>query len=88
MTCRWWQVLASPYGDDGTRTAAGGGDLPAHLACLRDGWLVTSRPQGRVSVVSPAHPELFALVTAAEKLLAATGDAVPLCPTYGEARRS
>ena len=33
---------------------------------------------------SLAHPELFALLTAAEKLLAATGDAVVLCPTYGE----
>ena len=59
--------------------------VSAHLACLRDCGLVTSRPQGRASMFSMAHPELFALLSAAEKLLAATGDAVVLCPTYGEA---
>lgn len=58
--------------------------VSAHLACLRDCGLVTSRPAGRASMFSLAHPELFALLTAAEKLLAATGDAVVLCPTYGE----
>lgn len=57
--------------------------VSAHLACLRDCGLVTSRPQGRASMFSLAHPELFALLSAAEKLLAATGDAVVLCPTYG-----
>jgi ArsR family transcriptional regulator, cadmium/lead-responsive transcriptional repressor len=58
--------------------------VSAHLACLRDCGLVTSRPQGRASMFSLSHPELFALLSAAEKLLAATGDAVVLCPTYGE----
>lgn len=58
--------------------------VSAHLACLRDCGLVTSRPEGRASMFSLAHPELFALLTAAEKLLAATGDAVVLCPTYGD----
>ena len=58
--------------------------VSAHLACLKDCGLVTSRPQGRASMFSMAHPELFALLSAAEKLLAATGDAVVLCPTYGE----
>ena len=58
--------------------------VSAHLACLRDCGLVTSRPQGRASMFSLAHPELLALLSAAEKLLAATGDAVVLCPTYGE----
>ena len=62
--------------------------VSAHLACLRDCGLVTSRPQGRASMFSLAHPELFDLLTAAEKLLEAAGDAVALCPTYGEARRS
>src|SRR5450756_1358963 len=57
--------------------------VSAHLACLRDCGLVTSRPQGRASMFSLAHPELLALLSAAEKLLAATGDAVVLCPTYG-----
>ena len=59
--------------------------VSAHLACLRDCGLVTSRPQGRASMFSLAHPELLALLSAAEKLLAATGDAVVLCPTYGQA---
>jgi len=57
--------------------------ISAHLACLRDCGLVTSRPQGRASMFSLAHPELYALLSAAEKLLAVTGDAVVLCPTYG-----
>lgn len=30
-------------------------------------------------------PELLEVLTAAERLLAVTGDAVALCPTYGEA---
>lgn len=58
--------------------------VSAHLACLRDCGLVTSRPQGRASMFSLAHPELLELLSAAEKLLASTGDAVVLCPTYGE----
>ncbi|HEY5180416.1 MAG TPA: metalloregulator ArsR/SmtB family transcription factor [Dermatophilaceae bacterium] len=57
--------------------------VSAHLACLRDCGLVTSRPQGRASMFSLAHPELLGLLSAAEELLAATGDAVVLCPTYG-----
>lgn len=59
--------------------------VSAHLACLKDCGLVTSRPQGRASMFSLTHHELFALLSAAEKLLAATGDTVVLCPTYGNA---
>lgn len=59
--------------------------VSAHLACLRDCGLVSSRPQGRASMYSLSRPELFAVLSAAEKLLAATGDAVVLCPTYGQA---
>ena len=62
--------------------------VSAHLACLRDCGLVSSRPEGRASIFSLAHPELLALLAAAEQLLAATGDAVVLCPTYGQARGS
>lgn len=58
--------------------------VSAHLACLKDCGLVASRPVGRASVFSLARPELLALLTAAEALLAATGDAVVLCPVYGE----
>jgi ArsR family transcriptional regulator, cadmium/lead-responsive transcriptional repressor len=59
--------------------------VSAHLACLRDCGLVTSRPQGRASMWSLNHSaDLLAVLAAAERLLAATGDAVALCPTYGE----
>lgn len=56
-----------------------------HLACLRDCGLVVSRPAGRASVFSVTHPDaVLKVFAAAEELLAATGDAVVLCPTYGE----
>lgn len=59
--------------------------VSAHLACLRDCGLAESQPQGRASLWSlTTQPELLELLAAAEKLLAATGDAVTLCPTYGE----
>jgi ArsR family transcriptional regulator, cadmium/lead-responsive transcriptional repressor len=57
-----------------------------HLACLRDCGLVESRPQGRASQFSLTHPEAtLDLLSAAERLLGLTGDAVALCPTYGQA---
>ena len=60
--------------------------VSAHLACLRDCGLVTSRPQGRSSLWSlAAEAELLDVLSAAERLLAGTGDAVTLCPTYGAA---
>lgn len=56
-----------------------------HLACLCDCGLVESRPVGRSSVFSLTHPDAVRKVfAAAEELLAATGDAVVLCPVYGE----
>jgi DNA-binding transcriptional ArsR family regulator len=55
-----------------------------HLACLRDCALVTVRAEGRASVYSLAQPALPALLAAAEELLAATGNAVALCPVYGQ----
>lgn len=55
-----------------------------HLACLRDCGLVTSRPMGRASLFSLTHKgALMDLLDAAERLLALTGEAVALCPTYG-----
>lgn len=52
-----------------------------HLICLRDCGLVESRPVGRSSVFSVTHPAAVRRVLAAtEDLLAATGDAVLLCP--------
>src|SRR6476660_3070869 len=60
--------------------------VSAHLACLRDCGLVTSRPQCRASMWSlDQAAEVLDVLAAAERLLAATGDAVALCSTYGEA---
>ena len=57
--------------------------VSAHMACLRECGLVTGRPQGRQVFYSLARPELMDLLAAAETLLAATGNAVALCPNYG-----
>lgn len=55
-----------------------------HLACLLDCGIVQVRAEGRASMYSLAHPEAtLELLSAAEKVLALTGDAVALCPTYG-----
>lgn len=59
------------------------GTVSGHLACLRDCGLVVGRPEGRQMFYSLAHLELMDLLTAAERLLALTGDAVVLCPNYG-----
>ncbi|QIK75711.1 ArsR/SmtB family transcription factor [Nocardioides piscis] len=57
-----------------------------HLACLKDCGLVTSRPEGRASMWSLNHTDtVLELLSAAERLLAATGDAVTLCPNFGAA---
>ena len=57
--------------------------VSAHVACLRDCGLVVGRPQGRQIFYSLTRPELMDLLAAAESLLAATGNAVALCPVYG-----
>jgi ArsR family transcriptional regulator len=57
--------------------------VSAHVACLRDCGLVTGRPEGRQVFYSLTRPELLDLLAASERLLAATGEAVALCPNYG-----
>ncbi|SCE70572.1 transcriptional regulator, ArsR family [Micromonospora purpureochromogenes] len=54
-----------------------------HLACLRDCGLIDYRAEGRQSFYALTRPELLDLLRSAEQLLAATGEAVALCPTYG-----
>ncbi|MFI7574659.1 ArsR/SmtB family transcription factor [Micromonospora sp. NPDC049497] len=54
-----------------------------HLACLRDCGLVDFRVEGRQSFYALTRPELLDLLRSAEQVLAATGDAVALCPAYG-----
>jgi len=56
-----------------------------HLACLRGCGLVDYRAEGRQSFYFVARPELLDLLLAAEGVLAATGEAVALCPAYGTA---
>jgi ArsR family transcriptional regulator, cadmium/lead-responsive transcriptional repressor len=57
--------------------------VSSHVSCLRDCGLVTGRMEGRRVFYSLARPELLAVLAAAEVLLAATGNAVALCPRYG-----
>lgn len=61
------------------------GTVSGHLACLRGCGLVGGRPEGRQMFYSVAHPEVFDLLSAAERLLALTGDEVQLCPNFGVA---
>ncbi|HEV2451746.1 MAG TPA: metalloregulator ArsR/SmtB family transcription factor [Streptosporangiaceae bacterium] len=53
-----------------------------HLACLHACALVNVRAVGRASVYSLTQPALLDLLAAAEQVLAATGNAVALCPAY------
>jgi DNA-binding transcriptional ArsR family regulator len=55
-----------------------------HLACLRDCRLINYRAEGRQSFYSLTRPELIDLLRSAEALLVETGEAVALCPVYGE----
>ena len=57
--------------------------VSAHLACLADCGLVAYRPVGRQSFYRLTQPTLLGVLAAAEQLLAATGNAVALCPVYG-----
>lgn len=57
--------------------------VSAHMACLRDCGLVAGRPVGRQVFYSLTQPELMGLLASAETVLAATGNAVALCPNYG-----
>lgn len=54
-----------------------------HVACLRDCGLVDFRVSGRQSFYALTRPELMDLLRAAEAVLAATGNAVVLCPVHG-----
>ncbi|WP_344419401.1 metalloregulator ArsR/SmtB family transcription factor [Pseudonocardia ailaonensis] len=58
--------------------------VSGHLSCLRDCRLVDFRTEGRQSYYSLTRPELIELLRSAENLLTRTGNAVALCPVYGE----
>lgn len=58
--------------------------VSAHLACMRDCGLLSTRVRGRATFYSLSEPELTrTLLGAAGDLLAATGGAVTLCSTGG-----
>ncbi len=58
--------------------------VSAHLRCLLDCGMVTVRAEGRASIYAlTADTQILDLLSAAERLLAATGDAVTFCPRYG-----
>lgn len=58
--------------------------VSAHLRCLLDCRMVEVRAEGRASVYTlAAEGPLRTVLHAAEGLLAATGSAVTVCPTYG-----
>jgi DNA-binding transcriptional ArsR family regulator len=56
--------------------------VSAHCLCLAECGLIEARPEGRSTMYSLAHREVLNLLREAETLLALTGDAVTLCPTF------
>jgi len=54
-----------------------------HLARLRDCGMVASGPMCRASLFRLTQPGLVDLLGSAETVLAHSGNAVALCPTYG-----
>lgn len=54
--------------------------VSAHLALMRESGVVQRRALGRQSLYRLSRPELFTVLTAAESLLAASGNDVELCP--------
>ncbi len=54
--------------------------VSAHLALMRESGVVQSRALGRQSLYRLSRPELFTVLSAAESLLAASGNDVELCP--------
>ncbi|MGC5020710.1 ArsR/SmtB family transcription factor [Micromonospora sp. DT47] len=61
--------------------------VSAYLSCLRECGLVDFRAVGRQSFYFLTRMELMDRLVAAEALLAATGESVALCPTYGDGQR-
>ena len=54
--------------------------VSAHLAHMRESGVVQSRARGRQSLYRLSRPELFTVLSAAESLLAASGNDVEHCP--------
>lgn len=63
-------------------------NVSAHLACLKDCGLVKDRPVGRQVFYAIAEPAVLDVFTAAERVLAAQGHQIALCPNYGGQSRA
>lgn len=59
-------------------------NVSGHLACLKECDLVADRPEGRAVYYRIAQDAVVEFLRSAEKLLAATGAAIELCPNYSE----
>jgi DNA-binding transcriptional ArsR family regulator len=57
-------------------------NISSHLSCLRECGLVAARPEGRQTFYRVASAEVETLLTAAEGLLAETGESIELCRRY------
>ena len=65
------------------RTASSQGNVSKHVACLKECGLILDRPEGRQVFYRATHPEVVGeLLRSAERLLAANGTLVDLCPNY------
>ena len=58
-------------------------NISGHIACLKDCGLVTDRPEGRQTFYAISGKEVVGVLRAAEKLLAANGTMLEMCPRYG-----
>ncbi|MBB5788694.1 ArsR/SmtB family transcription factor [Jiangella mangrovi] len=54
--------------------------VSGHLSCLRHAGLVEPHPHGRSTYYALIRPELWAMLAAAEDVLAAAGSPARLCP--------
>jgi len=56
--------------------------VSAHLSCLRSAGVIAARPQGRATYYAVTRPEIWAVLGAAEVMLAAQGAVTTLCPVH------
>ena len=82
-------AIIAPLADGGQRGTgivvalpSSQGYVVGDLRWLEDRGLVIDRRAGREAFYRIAHPEVVAVLRSAERLLAATGQRIDLCPNY------
>jgi ArsR family transcriptional regulator, cadmium/lead-responsive transcriptional repressor len=65
-----------------TATALSQPNVSGHLTCLKDCGLVTSRQEGRCVFYALSDPNMEALITAAESILARLAEQITGCSNY------